>query len=129
MDFSACRFWKDNAGRQQPCRPETEIHYLRGVQRLGEHLEHAGQLDRTVDLYRNRMLAIMFRTSQDILRDLVPEPLVVNPDCQMIIYIGALNIVSPLRVSYLEAGIMIPASDGREEPDEKNPFRHKFNGV
>jgi acetoacetate decarboxylase len=64
---------------------------------------------------KNRMLAIMFRTSIDVLRDLVPEPLVVNPYGQMIIYIGALNVVSPVRVGYLEAGIMIPASDGREE--------------
>ena len=63
----------------------------------------------------NRMLAIMFRTSQDVLSDLVPEPLVANPDGQMIIYIGALNVVSPVRIGYLEAGIMIPASDGREE--------------
>ena len=63
----------------------------------------------------NRMLAIMFRTSQEVLRDLVPEPLVVNPDGHMIIYIGALNVVSPVSVSYLEAGIMIPSTDGREE--------------
>jgi acetoacetate decarboxylase len=63
----------------------------------------------------NRMLGIRIRTSQDVLRELVPEPLIANPDGQMIIYIGDLNVVSPARASYLEAGIMIPASDGREE--------------
>jgi acetoacetate decarboxylase len=62
----------------------------------------------------NRTLAIIFRTSQDVLGDLVPEPLVANPDGQMVIYIAALNVVSPARIGYLEAGIMIPASDGRE---------------
>lgn len=63
----------------------------------------------------NRMLGIIIRTSQDVLRELVPEPLVANPDGQMVIYIGALNVVSPASIDYLEAGIMIPASDGREE--------------
>jgi acetoacetate decarboxylase len=33
----------------------------------------------------------------------------------MIIYVGALNIVSPAQIDYLEAGIMIPATDGREK--------------
>ena len=63
----------------------------------------------------NRMLGIIIRTSQDVLRELVPEPLVANPDGQMIIYISDLHVVSPARVGYFEAGIMIPASDGREE--------------
>jgi len=63
----------------------------------------------------NRMLGIIIRTSQDVLRELVPEPLVANPDGQMIIYIGDLNVVSPVHLGYLEAGIMIPASDGRED--------------
>ncbi|HEX9023756.1 MAG TPA: acetoacetate decarboxylase family protein [Geobacteraceae bacterium] len=63
----------------------------------------------------NRMLAVIIRTSPDLLRELVPEPLVANPDGQMIIYVGALNVVSPERLGYSEAGIMIPSSDGREE--------------
>jgi hypothetical protein len=63
----------------------------------------------------NRMLGIAIRTSQDVLGELVPEPLVANSDGQMIIYIGDLNVASPVRFGYLEAGIMIPASDGREE--------------
>jgi acetoacetate decarboxylase len=63
----------------------------------------------------NRMLGIIIRTSPEVLKELVPEPLAVNPDGQMIIYVGALNVVKPVRFGYYEAGIMIPASDGREE--------------
>lgn len=63
----------------------------------------------------NRMLAVVVKTSPEVLRALVPEPLFVNPDGQLIIYVGELNIVSPCEASYYEAGIMIPASDGHEE--------------
>jgi len=63
----------------------------------------------------NRTLAIEIKTSQDVLKALVPEPLFVNPDGRLIIYISDFNIVAPCRVSYYEAGIMIPASDGLEE--------------
>jgi acetoacetate decarboxylase len=63
----------------------------------------------------NRMLIVVARTSPDLLRALVPEPLVVNPAGQMFIYVGDLNLVAPVHVGYHEAGIMIPASDGREE--------------
>lgn len=63
----------------------------------------------------NRMLVIMIKTSPEVLRALVPEPLFVNPDGWLIIYVGELNIVSPCQTSYYEAGIMIPASDGHEE--------------
>ncbi len=62
----------------------------------------------------NRMLILVARTSPDVLRELVPEPLVVNPAGQLFIYVGDLNI-APHHVRYHEAGIMIPASDGREE--------------
>ena len=64
---------------------------------------------------KNRMLAIVIKTSPKVLRALVPEPLFVNPDGRLIIYVGELNIVSPCQASYYEAGIMIPASDGHEE--------------
>jgi len=63
----------------------------------------------------NRMLAIIIRTSPEVLRELVPAPLTPNPDGQMIIYVGALNVVAPMKFGYYEAGIMIPFSDGREE--------------
>jgi acetoacetate decarboxylase len=58
----------------------------------------------------NQMLSIKIKTSPDVIRALVPEPLVVNPDSLMTVYIGTLNIVDPERISYYEAGIQIPAS-------------------
>jgi acetoacetate decarboxylase len=63
----------------------------------------------------NRMLIVIARTSPDVLRALVPEPLIVNPAGQVFLYVGDLHVVAPARVGYREAGIMIPASDGREE--------------
>jgi acetoacetate decarboxylase len=60
----------------------------------------------------NQMLSITFKTSPDVLRALVPQPLVVNPDGLMTIYVGALNIVDPEQISYYEAGILISASYG-----------------
>jgi acetoacetate decarboxylase len=61
------------------------------------------------------MLAIIIRTSPALLKALVPEPLAPNSDGQMIIYVGALNVVHPMRFGYYEAGIMIPSSDGCED--------------
>jgi len=58
----------------------------------------------------NQMLYITFKTSPDVLRALVPEPLVVNPDSLMTIYVGALNSIDPEQISYHEAGILISAS-------------------
>ena len=63
----------------------------------------------------NQMLSITFKTSPDVLRALVPEPLVVNPDSLMTIYVGTLNIVDPEQISDYEAGILIPASYGDNE--------------
>jgi acetoacetate decarboxylase len=60
----------------------------------------------------NQMLYITFKTSPDVLRALVPEPLVVNPDSLMTIYVGMLNSVDPEQISYCEAGLVIPASYG-----------------
>lgn len=63
----------------------------------------------------NRTLAITFKTSPDVLRALVPEPLVVNADNLMTIYIGELNVVDPNPICYYEAGIMIPTTYGRDK--------------
>jgi acetoacetate decarboxylase len=63
----------------------------------------------------NRTLAITFKTSPDVLRALVPEPLVVNADNLMTIYVGELHVVDPKQISYYEAGIMIPASYERDK--------------
>jgi acetoacetate decarboxylase len=66
--------------------------------------------------YENsQMLSITLRTSPDVLRALVPEPLVVNPHSLMRIYVGLLNIVDPEHISYYEAGIQVPASYGDNE--------------
>jgi len=58
----------------------------------------------------NQMLSVTFKTPPNVLRALVPEPLVVNADNLMTIYIGKLNIIDPEPISYYEAGILIPVS-------------------
>jgi acetoacetate decarboxylase len=50
------------------------------------------------------------RTTPEVLRALVPTPLVANPDDRLSIYVGRYEIIEPLSVSYLEAGIAIPVS-------------------
>jgi acetoacetate decarboxylase len=57
----------------------------------------------------------MIKTSPEVLRTLVAEPLFVNPDGQMIIYVADFNIVAPCHITYYESGMMIPVSDGHEE--------------
>ena len=58
----------------------------------------------------NRIISIVFRTTPEVLQELVPKPLLPNPFNLMFIYIGRLNTVSPAGGSYdyLEAGIGIP---------------------
>jgi acetoacetate decarboxylase len=60
----------------------------------------------------NQTLYITFKTSPDVLQALVPEPLIINPDSLMTIYVGMLNIVDPEPISYHEAGLVIPTSYG-----------------
>jgi len=52
----------------------------------------------------------VFRSSPEVLQELVPKPLLPNPNNLIFIYIGRLNIESPDagRYDYLEAGICIP---------------------
>ena len=52
----------------------------------------------------------MFRTTPEVLQEFVPKPLLPIPYNLMFIYIGRLNIESPVagRYDYLEAGIVIP---------------------
>jgi acetoacetate decarboxylase len=57
----------------------------------------------------NRVMAITFRTTAEILRELVPMPLLPNPDNLAFIYIGDFNVVSPVQANYREVGIGIPA--------------------
>ena len=63
--------------------------------------------------YRNNeMFTIVVKTDPELLRALVPEPLVPNAENKMVIYIGWLHIEQPKRITYGEAGIMIPVSLG-----------------
>jgi len=56
----------------------------------------------------NRVISIVFRTSAEILRELVPSPMLPNPDNLAFIYVGEFNVEAPLKGKYKEAGIGIP---------------------
>ncbi len=58
---------------------------------------------------KNEWLLVDIKTTPEILRALVPAPLKPNPDNLIMLYIGRFNIVEP-EISYLEAGLIIPAS-------------------
>ena len=58
----------------------------------------------------SRLMSITFETSPEVLRALVPEPLVVDPCNLMSITIGLQKIVSPGPTEYHEAYISIPVS-------------------
>lgn len=58
---------------------------------------------------KNEWLLVDIKTTPEILRALVPEPLKPNPENLIMLYIGRFNIVEP-EISYLEAGLIIPAS-------------------
>jgi acetoacetate decarboxylase len=58
----------------------------------------------------NRSINILFKTTPETLRALVPTPLVANPDSLLFIYIAQFNVVAPIPFSYMEAGIGVPAT-------------------
>ncbi|ARN74122.1 hypothetical protein BST96_08300 [Oceanicoccus sagamiensis] len=58
------------------------------------------------------MFTMTIRTSPEVLRALVPEPMVPNPENTLVVYIGMLNIAEPIVQPYGEAGIMIPVTLG-----------------
>lgn len=60
----------------------------------------------------NRILTIIFKTTPEIVKKIVPEPLVPNPFSLMFIYVSKLTIeVSETEsYSYLEAGIGVPST-------------------
>ena len=60
----------------------------------------------------NRVVTIVFRTTSDALQQLVPEPLIPNPDNLAFVYFGEYNLDSPLKTSYREIGIGTPAIFG-----------------
>jgi acetoacetate decarboxylase len=60
----------------------------------------------------NRIISVVFRTTPEVLQELVPKPLLPNPYNLMFAYIGRLNIEKTASGSYeyLEAGIGVPAA-------------------
>jgi acetoacetate decarboxylase len=60
----------------------------------------------------NKIISILFTTTKEALRELVPTPLLPNPQNLAYIYIGILNV--PQRGVYKEAGIGIPAFLGEK---------------
>jgi acetoacetate decarboxylase len=58
----------------------------------------------------SRFLSITFKTSPDVLRAMVPEPLTPNPDNLMSILVADHHIAQPAEVSYLEAILAVPVS-------------------
>ena len=81
-------------------------------------VKNAFSMPRTAPLYGsppyvyrgNRSINILFRTTPETLRSLVPTPLVPNPDSLLFIYIGQFNVVDPQLFGYMEAGIGVPVS-------------------
>lgn len=63
--------------------------------------------------YRNNeMFTLKVEVERDYLEALVPDPMVVNDDNIMAIYIGMLHVTEPTQITYGEAGIMVPVSLG-----------------
>jgi acetoacetate decarboxylase len=60
----------------------------------------------------NQLISIVFRTTSEILHEIVPKPLVPNSDNLAFFYIGEFNVDSPLRGNYKEAGIGVPVLFG-----------------
>lgn len=63
----------------------------------------------------NEMFTLKFEVERDYLRELVPEPLELNTDNILAVYVGWLHVVEPAQISYGEAGIMIPARLGERQ--------------
>ncbi len=76
----------------------------------GTHLSHHGPaFPMPPYTYTNaKTLVVSIRTTPETLRALVPEPLEVNSESLLRVYIGLFNVVQPLQLSYHEAGILIP---------------------
>ncbi|MEJ2721988.1 MAG: acetoacetate decarboxylase family protein [bacterium] len=58
----------------------------------------------------NHYVGLTFKTSPEIIRELVPEPLVVTQDSLMTMYVGVFNIVAPESITYHEAALLVPAA-------------------
>ena len=63
--------------------------------------------------YRNNeMFTLKIETDPAYLRALVPEPMVVNTENILAIYVGMLHVTEPTQITYGEAGIMVPVTLG-----------------
>ncbi|MEO2170062.1 MAG: acetoacetate decarboxylase family protein [bacterium] len=60
----------------------------------------------------SEMFTITVRTTPEALAMMVPKPLVPQAGNRLILYVGMLNVVEPVVITYGEAGIMIPVSFG-----------------
>lgn len=58
------------------------------------------------------LATIIFETSPEVLRALVPKPLIPNPENQMRITIGEQKVIKPLPYNYYEVYFSIPVSFG-----------------
>jgi acetoacetate decarboxylase len=58
----------------------------------------------------NKAIVIMFETTRDAIREILPKPLGAHAANYAFVYIGKYNIQSPTKLSFHEAGIGIPAS-------------------
>lgn len=61
----------------------------------------------------SRVVTIMFRTTSEALQQLVPEPLIPNPDDLAFVYFGEFKVDSPWKTTYREVGIGTPAIFGK----------------
>ena len=63
--------------------------------------------------YRNNeMFTLKVQADPAYLRALVPEPMVVNAENILAIYVGMLHVTEPTQITYGEAGIMVPVTLG-----------------
>jgi acetoacetate decarboxylase len=60
----------------------------------------------------NEMFTLKVETDPAYLRALVPEPMVVNDENILAIYVGMLHVTEPTQITYGEAGIMVPVRLG-----------------
>jgi acetoacetate decarboxylase len=60
----------------------------------------------------NEMFTLIVETDAEFLRALVPEPMVPNEDNRLVIYVGWLHVEEPTKITYGEAGLMVPVTLG-----------------
>ncbi len=58
----------------------------------------------------NRQVTIMFKTSPEVLANLVPAPLQPNPDQLMAFYSALMHVTAPMEWTYKEVGLLVPVS-------------------